>query len=452
MVRTPLPLSAFRLPGRGQPSQPRQRQRPAGNAGNRLAGAARQLRGLPGSRGSAGRVLIIVENRPAGLDHRVVKQIRSLVRNGYFVRVITQRHPANDIYRAQAGVQLLEYRAPPEPSGLLGYLAEYGYSFLMAGVYSLRVLARERIDVVQFCQPPDIYFLLAPLFRWAGARVLVDQRDLLPELYKARYGRSSRRLLWALHTFESLSQRSADHILCVNEYLRERILAASGRPPGDVQVVRNGPVLAQVAATRGDDTLKRGRRHLCCWVGEIGRQDRVDLLLKSVHHAVRRLGRTDSLFAIIGDGESLAEVKSLARELDVDDWVHFPGFLSADEVFRYLATADIGLDASLQFEVSPVKAMEYMAFGLPLVAFDLPQTRAIARGAALLARPGDIAGHARNIDALLADPGRRYALGSAGRIRVREELAWEHQAATYVETVARASAGRAARPARPARG
>lgn len=384
-------------------------------------------------------MLIIVENRPAGLDNRVVKQIRSLVWQGYSVRVITQRHEANNIYRDLPGVRLLQYPAPPRAAGLFTYLAEYGYSFVLAAAFSLRVLVRERIQVVQFCQPPDIYFLLSSLFRWAGAGVLVDQRDLLPELYAARYGPPSPRLLWALRKAETLSQRSANQILCVNEYLRQRIMVASGLPAEGISVVRNGPVLAQVPAAAADQALKRGCRHLCCWVGEIGRQDRVDLLIRCIHHTIRRLGRTDSLFAVIGDGEGLAEAKSLSRELEIDDWVRFPGFLSPDQVFQYLATADIGLDASLQSEVSPVKAMEYMAFGLPLVAFDLPETRVIAQGAALLARPGDIAGHARNMDTLLADPGQREALGSVGRLRVREWLAWEHQAVTYVETVARIS-------------
>src|SRR5262249_16110167 len=139
-------------------------------------------------RNCAGRVLIVVENRPAGMDNRVSKQIGSLVQRGYAVRVITQRHPSNDPYRAVGAVRLFEYPAPVEPRGPLGYLGEYGYSFLMAAALSLRVLAAERIDIVQFCQPPDVYFLLAPLFRWSGARVVVDQRDLLPELYLARYG------------------------------------------------------------------------------------------------------------------------------------------------------------------------------------------------------------------------------------------------------------------------
>jgi glycosyltransferase involved in cell wall biosynthesis len=79
--------------------------------------------------------------------------------------------------------------------------------------------------------------------------------------------------------------------------------------------------------------------------------------------------------------------------------------------------------------------MEYMAFGLPFVAFDLPETGAIAEGAAVFAPPGDVTGHAKHIDALLADPERRAALGSVGRLRVQEELAWDHQAVTYLQTV-----------------
>jgi glycosyltransferase involved in cell wall biosynthesis len=316
---------------------------------------------------------------------------------------------------------------------------------------SIKVLARERIDVVQFCQPPDMYFPLAPLFRRAGARVLVDQRDLTPELYAARYGEPGRGLRRALRTSEKLSLRSADHIVCVNKYFRERALAASGVPPASISVVGNGPVLARVDAATPDESLKRGHKHLACWVGEIGRQDRVDLLIRSVHHVVRELGRTDTLFAVIGDGECLPEAKSLVHELGVGDWVHFPGFLSYDQVFQYLATADIGLDAGLQFEVSPVKAIEYMAAGLPQVAFDLPETRALAEGAALFAKPGDIVEHAQNIDALLADQVLREELGNAGRRRVRDELAWERQAVTYVETVARVSRLRARHPS-PARG
>ena len=395
--------------------------------------------GLPGR---GGRILIVLENVPVSMDNRVAKQLRALLANGYRVWVITQRHPGNEAYRRVPGLRLAEYPPPREPKSAVGYLAEYGYSLLVASMWSIRILARERIDIVQFCQPPDLYFVLAPLFKSARVRVVVDQRDLLPELFVARYGHGRARVLRVLELFERFGQRAADEIFCVNAYLRNRALAASGLAGEHVTVVRNGPVSALVQQAVPEPGRKAGARYLCCWVGQMGRQDRLDLLVRSVHHLVHELGRTDCRFALIGDGESLAEARALARELELTEWVEFPGFLPQEEVFRYLATADLGVDASLQSEVSPVKAMEYMAFGLPFVAFDLPETRAIGDGAAVFAAPGDVAAHARAIDALLADPQRRRRLGAGGLRRVRDELAWDHQAAAYLRVLDRLCQGR----------
>ena len=377
--------------------------------------------------------MIVVENRAAFDDHRVTKQIETLIQRGYHVYVITMRHPSNRRYSTHPLVHLYEYPAPPEPGGMPGYFVEYGYSFFAAAFLSCRVVLRERIDVVQFCQPPDIYFPLAGMLRKLGVRVVVlDQRDLLPELYVARYGSSRRWLISAIERLERRSQRNADRIITVSEYFEKRLLAASGVPADRVSIVGNGPVLQRVEGAEGDPALKRGRRYLCCWVGVVARQDRVDLLVRSIDHLVHELGRNDCQFVIIGYGDFLADAKALVAEKDLTDWVQFTGQVDQAEVFRYLATADVGLDASLQHEVSPVKAIEYMAFGIPFVAFDLPGTRAISDGAAAYVEPGDVVAHARAIDALLRSAKRRRDLGKAGQARVREELAWDHQALTYL--------------------
>jgi glycosyltransferase involved in cell wall biosynthesis len=392
-----------------------------------------------------GCVLITVENGPAAADHRVAKQISSLVDAGFSVRVITPRGSANAVYRNHPQIEVYEYPPPREPRGRLGYLAEYGYSVMAACALSLRAATHPRPDVVQFCQPPDTYFPLAWIFRRFGVRVVIDQRDLLPELYAARYGRVQRRVLTVLRSLERRSFTSADGVLCVNDYARQRVRAVSGLASERVAVVRNGPVLAHVARAAPDESLKRGRRYLCCWVGLMGRQDRVDLVLRSIDHLVHGLGREDCEFAIIGSGECLPTVRALARELDLDKWVHFTGDLDPQDVFRYLATADVGLDASLQFEVSPVKVMEYMAFGVPVVAFDLPETRNLTDGAAAYAEPADVRGHACAINALLDDAERRHKLGQDGQARVRDELAWDHQAVAYLEMIGRLCATRRSR-------
>lgn len=388
------------------------------------------------------RVLIIIENCAAGSDNRVTKQINSLVEAGYHVQVITPSSPENMAYRNHRRIRVFEYPHPPQPRGRIGYLVEYGYSILAAAFLSVRATALRRPAVVQFCEPPNVYFPLAWVFKRCGVRVVVDQRDLLPELYAARYGSVPRRILTVLRFLERRSFSGADGVLCVNDYLRERIFTVSGLAGDRVAVVREGPVLAQVFRATSDPSLKRGHKYLCCWVGVMGLQDRIDLLLRSIDHLVHGLGREDCEFTIIGWGESLPMARALASELDLDNWVDFTGCLDPCDVFRYLATANVGLDASLQVDVSPVKAMEYMAFGVPVVAFDLPETRALTDGAAAYAEAGDVRGHARAIDALLKDAERRRELGQVGRARVREELAWDHQEVTYLQMIDRLCAPR----------
>jgi glycosyltransferase involved in cell wall biosynthesis len=397
-------------------------------------------------RTAPGHVLVVVENLPVGIDIRARKQVVDLVESGYRVSVITQQDEANAPYRVLPGVRLLEYRPVRAPLGLPGYVCEYAVSFLWAAWLAARARRWGPIDVVQFCQPPDIYFPLAGLLRMTGSRVLVDQRDLMPELLTARMKRPPPALLSALAWLERRAQRCADHTVCVNAYLRDRAVA-SGADRDRVTIVRNGPVLERVQRATPDPRLRSGFAHLCCWVGKMGPQDRVDLLLESISVLVHELGRTDCRFAILGDGECLDDMRSLSVRLGLQRWVEFPGWLPERDVFTYLATADLGLDSSLQSEVSPVKVMEYMAFGVPVVAFDLPETRAIAEGAGHLVFPGGVGQMAAEVATLLESTAEREALGSVGRTRVAAQLSWERQRGKYLEAVARCFATAGSPPA-----
>jgi len=378
---------------------------------------------------------MIVENIPLGADHRLRKQVEGLLGSGYRVSVITMRSPENASFREIPGLDLLEHPPPPESGGAGGYAREYGLAFFWASLLLARLRLRGRIDVMQVCQPPDIYFPICWILRWGGTRIVVDQRDLMPELLAARYDNPPRVMTQILGWLERRTQRVAHHSIAVNDWLRDRLVGA-GAPPDRVSVVRNGPVLARTTNARPEAQLKRDHRYLVCWVGKMGRQDRVDLVLQVVDHLVRELNRTDCGFALLGDGECLDELKQLTGELGLARWVTFTGWRPEAEVFRYLATSDLGLDTSLQEEVSPVKAMEYMAFGLPIVCFDLQETRLTTGEAATLVRPGDAAAAARAIAGLLDDVAAREKMAALGRSRVRDELAWELQCPVYLDAIA----------------
>ena len=386
------------------------------------------------SDGPAWHVAVVVENVPLGVDTRLRKQVEDLLSAGFRVSVVTMRHADNEPYRGRARLRLLEYPPPPEGSGVLGFAREYALAFGWAVVLLTRLRLHERIDVLQLCQPPDIYFPLGRVLRRAGARVVVDQRDLMPEVLASRGQGTAGPLVRLLRLLERRSQVLADRTVTVNEYLRDRLVQAGARPR-DVAVVRNGPVLRRVERARQED-LRGDSAFLVVWVGKMGPQDRVGDVVRLAQKIVEERGRTDCRFVILGDAECPEELQSLTRQRGLDPWVRFTGWVDEDTVFRHLASADVGVDTSMQEEVSPVKAMEYMAFGLPFVCFDLQESRRLAEGSAVLVPAGDLDRLTDALLALLDQPDRRRLLGDHGRRRVVEELAWERQVAGYLQAVA----------------
>ena len=376
------------------------------------------------------RVLLLVENVPLARDHRLHKQVEALHAAGADVSVICPADPAN---RDVANVHLYEYSPPAEAHSRLGYVREYGLSWMRAGARLVQGFARERFDALQIAGNPDIYFPFALPFRWSGRPVVFDQRDLAPEVYQARYGTTHGAALRLLLRLERASYRTADHVLVVNRSLREIARRRGNLLPQQVTIVGNGPVLAQAWRRPQRPELKRGRRYLAVWVGLMGPQDSVEVALLAIQRLVHVDRRTDCQFAFVGDGEARPHLQRLAGELAVQDWVDFPGWADQELAFTYLSTADIGVEPNLEEVVSPVKVQEYMAFQLPVVAFDLAETRGLAEAAGVYAPAGDVEAFAAAIRDLLDDPVRRRAMGAAGRSLVDQHLCWDQQREAYLD-------------------
>lgn len=381
-------------------------------------------------KGDRPRILITVENLSLARDLcRLGKQVDALVAAGFGVSVICRSDPDNGKFE---GVRVYEYRAPVDAQTKLGFIREYLYSWTMAGLLVIKAFLAEGFDAIQTCGPPDIYFTIGVPFRLLGKPLVFDQRDVSPELYEARYGRRDGLAYRILRWLERASYRTADHVITVNDSLRDIAYLRGELLPGAVTVVGNGPALQRTHKRRPHPDLKEGKRYLCCWLGMMGPQDRVDFALRAIRHLLQERGRTDCHFTFIGSGESKAGSEKLSRELGLQDWVTFTGFLKEDEAFQYLSTADLGIEPNLEEIISPVKVMEYMAFQLPFVAFDLKETRVLADGAAAYAKKGDIIDFARAMDELLDDPSRRAEMGRMGRRRVEDAIAWDHQKNAYL--------------------
>ena len=150
-----------------------------------------------------------------------------------------------------------------------------------------------------------------------------------------------------------------------------------------------------------------------------------------------KLRRDDIAFTLIGSGDCFDDLVALRDELGLAGHVEFTGRAPDELVARILSTADVGLSPDPKNPLNDVstmnKTMEYMAFELPVVAFDLRETRVSAGDAGVYVTPNDIDDYAAAIVKLMDDEPRRSQLGKLGRARVEQELAWSHQRRAYLE-------------------
>jgi glycosyltransferase involved in cell wall biosynthesis len=383
------------------------------------------------------RILILVENLSVPFDRRVWQESRALVDAGHEVTVICPRGDKRDSepYARIEGVEIHRYALEPATGGPSGYLREYGTA-LWQSLKLARALDRERpFDVVQACNPPDLLFLVALPLKLRGARFVFDHHDLVPELFRSRFGKGGP-LLWANQALERLTFRLADQVISTNESYRSVAVGRGRVAPERTTVVRSAPDLSRFVPVAPDAALRRGRRHLVCYLGVMGPQDGVDYALRSLAILRDDLGRDDVQAAFLGYGDAWDELVALARELGLDDRVEFPGRVSDEDVARYLSTADVCLAPDPKNPLNDVSTMnkivEYMAMSRPLVSFDLIEARVSAGEAALYATPNDEREFARLIAELLDDPERRARMGALGRQRVEQELSWEHSRAALL--------------------
>jgi len=378
------------------------------------------------------RVLFLVENLPSPFDRRVWQEATTLRDAGYVVSIICPTGKGCEKkFESIEGIDIWRYDLPAEGEGALGYLVEYSAALAFTFFLSLKILFRKNFDIIHACNPPDLFFLIGGFYKLFGKKFLFDHHDANPELYEAKFGRKG--FLYKVMLFvERMTFRTADVSIATNESYKRIAVGRGGMEPEKVFVVRSGPSIQRMKIAAGDERLKKGRKYLVGYVGVMGKQEGIDLLLESIRHLVRVEKRRDIHFGLVGGGTSLEEMRELAVALGVDEYVTFTGRVPDAELLAMLNTAEVCVNPDVANDMNDIstmnKIMEYMALGKPIVQFDLAEGRYSAQQASLYAKRNDPVDFALKILELLENEEKRRAMGAFGRRRVIEELEWRHEA------------------------
>jgi glycosyltransferase involved in cell wall biosynthesis len=401
------------------------------------------------------KILLIVENAAYETDPRVQNEVAALAAADYQVTVICPRDSRAPGVRPPEGVRVYHHWSPSADGGRGGYLLEYLAALAQELALAVWVSLRHGFRVIQGCNPPDTICLVAAPFKLFGVRYIFDHHDAAPELYEAKYEKRgfAYRMQVAL---ERLTYRLSDVVMATNESYRQLAITRGHRSPDQVFVVRNAPDPRRVFPVPENPAWRFGKRFMVGYVGSMGEQDGLDLLLQ-VAARFKARGRRDTHFTLVGGGRTLSQLKAAVAAAGLGDLVTFAGRLPDREMLEVLSTADICVNPDKPCRMNDIstmiKIMEYMALGKPIVQFQSTEGRVSAGEASLYADPArGVEDFADKLAWLLDHPEERLRMGAVGRRRLDDSLAWKYSVPHLLAAYDRAFTGHSSRPASQADG
>ena len=366
------------------------------------------------------------------IDSRIQRQARALAERGDAVDCVCLDGP-EEIAAGPGRIRLHPVRAQKTRGGARSYLLSNG-RFLAGALRAVTRLDRaSRFDVVEVHNMPDVLTLAALRPKLRGAPVILNIHDTFPELFATTFGlRRSHPLVRMVRLEERVSAKLADRLIFVTDQARA-LLNDRGVGNGNAQVVMNSPDERVFGTRRRARRLPESGPVRAVYHGGVAPRFGADLLVRAFGLLAGRAPRVS--LELLGAADS-SELRSLAARVAPGN-VHVAARPTPyEEIPGRLESCDLGVVPTVRDQFTelllPVKLLEYVHMGLPVVAARLPVLEHYFGEQELrFFTPGSPEALADAIEATLADPE-----GSALRVeRAQErlaEIAWSGQRRRYL--------------------
>ncbi|GAB3246711.1 glycosyltransferase family 4 protein [Kineosporia babensis] len=356
-------------------------------------------------------------------DHRRPGSGGGSLRNAEINRRIAARHRITVLVANYQGAERrVEDGVEYVPVGLpLGYFPSLVSYFLLVP-FVARGFPAELV-VEEFAAP--ISSVLMPVW---------TTRPTLAVVQWMNSREKSRQYRLPFFLFEMLGVRLHRRFVTVSDDMRERIHASNHR--AQVSVIPNGVADPQLAPDlpRGADIVYLGRLELA--------QKGIDLLLTAF---AQQAALIQGNLVIAGDGPDRKAIEKLAAGLGIAHRVQFAGRVEGAAKFDLLGRARLVVMPS-RFETFGIVAIEALAAGTPVIAFDIPCLREVVPAdCGRLVPAFEVESLAAAVAELYPDQARIAQMGAAGKEFARQ-FDWDEialrQEQVYEDVVRAAQAGR----------
>jgi glycosyltransferase involved in cell wall biosynthesis len=359
---------------------------------------------------------------------RILEETRMLQKLGHHVTILTyylgRDLPDLEIVRTRP----MPWRADYEVGSSLHKLA----FDLFLGAKGLKTVSRRRFDIVHghMHEGTFIGYFLSRLLR---VPLLFDfQGSLTGEMIDHNFLDPQRWWYHWLRLLELRIDQMPDAIVTSSQHgaaLLEHDFncdALDIHPLPDcvnLDFFRSDVLAPKEIAERKTDLGLPLNRPIVAYLGLLADYQGTPLLLQAAQILKQR--GVAAHFLIMGF-PGVAEYQQMAANLGVADRITFTGKVAYEDAPAHLALGDVAVAPKLSATEGCGKILNYMAMGLPTVAFDMPVSREYLGSLGTYAgQTGDPAALADGIAGLLADPQRRADLGRKLRERAANHFSWE---------------------------
>lgn len=359
-----------------------------------------------------------------GCHVRILEEVRALSALGHDVAICTY-HNGNDV----PGLFIRRtIDVPWRKRVIVGSSRHKLYLDAALSITTFRTARTFKPDVIHahLHEGALIGALIARIFR--RPLVFDYQGSLTEEMLDHKFVHSNGALLPWLRRIERVIDRLPTMIVTSSDNARQRLEPCRPRHqiravPDAVDTDRFAPssVTARERAELREHLGIPGDRKVVVYLGLLAEYQGSDLLLRAARQVAD--AEPNTFFLLMGF-PGVEQYQSLALNLGLSNQVSFPGRVPYGEAHRYLALGDVAVAPKMSLTEGNGKIFNYMAMGLPVVAFDAAPNREILGDLGVYARFGDESDFAAKVLALLRQPQRAGELGRALRSRAENELSW----------------------------
>lgn len=356
----------------------------------------------------------IVRQKSYPKQRNLRRNAETLLKEGYQVEVICVGNKGQKRSETVNGIHIHRIYYSYHRNNVFWYFFDYLAFFLLASLKLTRLSLRKRPDVIEVCNVPD-FLVFATLFpKLLGSKVIFYMFEKSEALFTESFGLSRKHIFTKIYNFITrMSAAYADHVIATDVVVQQQLSEYYGIRPEKVSLVLN-VVDESVFSLESESVPRDNHSFRIVIVSMVLERYGIQTMIKAIPLLLKDI--PDLKLDIVGDGEYLPHVKSIAQGLNVAEYINFTGDIPYEEVPPYIAHADVCVAPMINDVGTPNKVLEYFAMGKATVSSYLPGLMALVSNDCLLYfEPDNEADLAQRILELYRDREKMAAIGRSAR-------------------------------------